>query len=151
VRRLLPGVVGVFLVAESEAQLVARLVSRKTEPLDKMATRVQTARRVSVWCGGSWCVARHQARDHSRPAHTHTHTHTAHTTPHHTPLHARYEHRQECAQLADFDYVVTNREGQLEGCVDALCAIIDAERVRGRRQHQEAGADGGGGGGSAQR
>jgi guanylate kinase len=44
VRKLLPGVVSVFLVAESEAQLVARLVSRKTEPLDKMLTRVQTAR-----------------------------------------------------------------------------------------------------------
>jgi guanylate kinase len=37
-------VVSVFLVAESEAQLVARLVARKTEPLDKMMTRVQTAR-----------------------------------------------------------------------------------------------------------
>jgi guanylate kinase len=34
----------VFIVAESEAQLVQRLVSRKTEPLDKMLTRVQTAR-----------------------------------------------------------------------------------------------------------
>jgi len=44
VRQLLPDVVSVFLVAESEAQLVARLVSRKTEPLDKMITRVQTAR-----------------------------------------------------------------------------------------------------------
>jgi guanylate kinase len=44
VRKLLPGVVSVFLVAESEAQLVARLVSRKTEPMDKMLTRVQTAR-----------------------------------------------------------------------------------------------------------
>lgn len=44
VRKLLPGVVSVFLVAESEAQLVTRLVSRKTEPLDKMLTRVQTAR-----------------------------------------------------------------------------------------------------------
>lgn len=44
VRKLLPGVVNVFIVAESEAQLVARLVSRKTEPMDKMLTRVQTAR-----------------------------------------------------------------------------------------------------------
>lgn len=44
VRKLLPGVVSVFLVAESEAQLVARLVSRKTEQMDKMMTRVQTAR-----------------------------------------------------------------------------------------------------------
>lgn len=44
VRKLVPGVISVFLVAESEAQLVARLVSRKTEPLDKMLTRVKTAR-----------------------------------------------------------------------------------------------------------
>ena len=44
VRTLLPGVVSIFLVAESEAQLVARLVSRKTEAMDKMLTRVQTAR-----------------------------------------------------------------------------------------------------------
>lgn len=44
VRSLLPGVVSIFLVAESEAQLVARLVSRKTEAMDKMLTRVQTAR-----------------------------------------------------------------------------------------------------------
>lgn len=32
-RRLLPGLVSVFLVAESEAALVQRLVARKTEPL----------------------------------------------------------------------------------------------------------------------
>jgi guanylate kinase len=44
VRTLLPGVVSIFLVAENEAQLVARLVSRKTEAMDKMLTRVQTAR-----------------------------------------------------------------------------------------------------------
>eukprot|EP00878_Enallax_costatus_P043709 GHUV01051765.1.p1 GENE.GHUV01051765.1~~GHUV01051765.1.p1 ORF type:complete len:243 (+),score=67.17 GHUV01051765.1:356-1084(+) len=44
VRKLMPDVISVFLVAESEAQLVARLVSRKTEPLDKMLTRVKTAR-----------------------------------------------------------------------------------------------------------
>ena len=31
-------------VAESEAVLACRLMSRKTEPLDKMITRVQTAR-----------------------------------------------------------------------------------------------------------
>jgi hypothetical protein len=31
-------------VAESEAVLACRLIARKTEPLDKMITRVQTAR-----------------------------------------------------------------------------------------------------------
>eukprot|EP00775_Hariotina_reticulata_P012441 gene12441-12578_t len=45
VKSLMPeNLLSVFLVAESEAQLVQRLVSRKTEPLDKMLTRVQTAR-----------------------------------------------------------------------------------------------------------
>lgn len=39
-------------------------------------------------------------------------------------------HRRECRQLSDFDYVVVNKEGQLEECVDKLCAIIDAERLR---------------------
>jgi guanylate kinase len=43
-RRLLPGAVFVFLVAESEAALVSRLVSRKTEPPDKLLLRVATAR-----------------------------------------------------------------------------------------------------------
>jgi guanylate kinase len=43
-RRLLPSAVFVFLAAESEAALVARLVSRKTEPADKLLLRVATAR-----------------------------------------------------------------------------------------------------------
>lgn len=38
--------------------------------------------------------------------------------------------RHECRQLSDFDYVVVNREGQLEECVDKLCSIIDAERLK---------------------
>ena len=38
--------------------------------------------------------------------------------------------RHECRQLSDFDYVVVNKEGQLEECVDKLCSIIDAERLR---------------------
>lgn len=43
-RRLLPGLISVFLVAESEAELVARLVDRKTESAERMAVRVATAR-----------------------------------------------------------------------------------------------------------
>ena len=43
-RRLLPGAVFVFLVAESEGALVSRLVARKTEPPDKLLLRVATAR-----------------------------------------------------------------------------------------------------------
>ncbi|KAF6261417.1 P-loop containing nucleoside triphosphate hydrolase protein [Scenedesmus sp. NREL 46B-D3] len=85
VRRLMPGVVSVFIVAESEAQLVARLVSRKTEPMDKMMTRVRTA-------------------------------------------------RDETQHISNFDYVVVNREGQLDDCVAQLCAIIDAEKLRTKQQ-----------------
>jgi len=44
VRRLIPQAVSVFIVAESEAALVRRLVARKTEPLDKLMVRVETAR-----------------------------------------------------------------------------------------------------------
>lgn len=43
-RRLLPCAVFVFLVAESEAALAQRLMSRKTEPPDKLRLRVATAR-----------------------------------------------------------------------------------------------------------
>jgi guanylate kinase len=42
----MPEVVTIFLAAESEAALAARLVGRATEPLDKLVTRVQTAREV---------------------------------------------------------------------------------------------------------
>lgn len=44
VKRLMPEVVSIFITAESEEVLVQRLVARKTEPLDKMVVRVQTAR-----------------------------------------------------------------------------------------------------------
>lgn len=43
-RKLLPGLLSIFLVAESEAELVERLISRKTETAEKMAVRVKTAR-----------------------------------------------------------------------------------------------------------
>ena len=44
VKRMIPHAISIFLVAESEASLVKRLVSRKTEPLDKLVIRVDTAR-----------------------------------------------------------------------------------------------------------
>jgi guanylate kinase len=44
VRRLLPGAVAVFLVAESEAALVGRLVARQTEGAAALLLRVRTAR-----------------------------------------------------------------------------------------------------------
>ncbi|KIY98388.1 hypothetical protein MNEG_9573 [Monoraphidium neglectum] len=40
----MPEAISVFLAAESEASLAARLVGRATEPLDKLITRVRTAR-----------------------------------------------------------------------------------------------------------
>lgn len=65
--RLLPSCVRLFLVAETEAALVSRLVARKTETPERMAVRVATAqqelrhlsefdygksgrRLVHVWC-----------------------------------------------------------------------------------------------------
>ncbi|KAK9812290.1 hypothetical protein WJX73_010099 [Symbiochloris irregularis] len=44
IRRLLPHSIFVFLVAESEHALVQRLTQRKTEPMDSMLVRVQTAK-----------------------------------------------------------------------------------------------------------
>lgn len=44
IRRLMPDAIFVFLVAESERTLVSRLVQRKTEPLESMLVRVQTAK-----------------------------------------------------------------------------------------------------------
>lgn len=43
-RTLLPGIVSIFIAAETEAELVGRLLARKTEPMDKMTVRVATAR-----------------------------------------------------------------------------------------------------------
>lgn len=43
-RRLMPDAITIFIVAESEAQLVQRLVARKTEPLERLLVRVGTAR-----------------------------------------------------------------------------------------------------------
>jgi len=40
------------------------------------------------------------------------------------------EAEAECARLGEFDYVVVNREGRIEECVDALAGVIDAHRAR---------------------
>ena len=42
-------------------------------------------------------------------------------------------HRDETKQIGEFDYVVVNREGQLDECVSQLCAILDAEKLKTRR------------------
>lgn len=41
--------------------------------------------------------------------------------------------REETRQISDFDYVVVNKEGQLDDCVAQLCAVIDAEKLRTKR------------------
>lgn len=43
-RKLLPNIVSIFLIADTEVELVQRLVDRKTEPEDKMKIRIETAR-----------------------------------------------------------------------------------------------------------
>lgn len=44
VKRLIPDAITIFVAAEDESTLVKRLVSRKTESVDKLAVRVATAR-----------------------------------------------------------------------------------------------------------
>ncbi|KAK9804883.1 hypothetical protein WJX72_010070 [[Myrmecia] bisecta] len=90
IRHLIPEAVSIFLVAESEAKLVSRLIARKTEPLDKMLVRVETA-------------------------------------------------RQEMSCIQDFDYVVNNRDGELDQAVGQIEAIIVAEKLKVWRQNAKAG------------
>lgn len=80
-RRLMPEVVSVFVAPDSETELVRRLVARKTETMDKLLVRIQTA-------------------------------------------------RQELKQIRNFDYVVVNRDGQLDACAMQLSAIIDGEKCK---------------------
>ena len=84
-RRLLPGVVSIFIAAETEAELVQRLLSRKTETMDRMAVRVETA-------------------------------------------------RQEMQRAVDFDYIVVNRDGQLDETARQLGSIIDAAKLQAARR-----------------
>ncbi len=44
IRRIMPEAVFIFLTAESEEELVRRLVERKSEPLEKLKIRIATAR-----------------------------------------------------------------------------------------------------------
>jgi len=53
----------------------------------------------------------------------------------------------EVARIGEFDYVVVNREGRLEECVDAMCGVIDAHRARVAPVASAVGAGGGGGAG----
>ncbi|KAK1294485.1 hypothetical protein QJS10_CPA16g01242 [Acorus calamus] len=71
----------IFLVAESEAALVKRLIERKTETSDMLLVRIATA-------------------------------------------------REEVKHMKEFDYVVMNAEGKLDGAVKLVESIIDAEKAR---------------------
>lgn len=75
----------IFLVAETEAALVKRLVDRRTETAEMLLVRVSTA-------------------------------------------------REEVKQLKNFDYVVVNAEGNLDGAVKLIESIIDAEKARVRQR-----------------
>ncbi|NOZ29057.1 MAG: guanylate kinase [Chloroflexi bacterium] len=81
IRSLVPQAVTIFLMPESEEELVARLQQRKADPPDKLKIRIATA-------------------------------------------------RKEMLRVHEFDYVVINREGQLDETVDQVVAIIQAEKHR---------------------
>ncbi len=81
VRKLAPEALMIFITTESEAELVHRLETRKTETASSLAIRIATA-------------------------------------------------RKELKRLEAFDYVIVNRDFQLDYTVDMIRAIIDAEHHR---------------------
>ncbi len=42
--------------------------------------------------------------------------------------------RDENAHIKDFDYVVVNRDGELDACVAEVSGIIEAEKMRVKRR-----------------
>lgn len=46
------------------------------------------------------------------------------------PWHSQLYRRDETKQISEFDYVVVNRDGQLDECVAQICSIISAEKLR---------------------
>lgn len=81
IRRLVPGAVLIFLTAESEEALTARLTARRTESEEALRTRLEIA-------------------------------------------------RQEMERIDEFDYIVVNRDGQLDETVETIMSIITAEKCR---------------------
>jgi guanylate kinase len=85
-RRILgDSAVFVFVVAESEAVMVERLVERRTENREQLLVRIATA-------------------------------------------------REEVTHVRSFDYVVVNRDGELERAVRLVESIIDAEKAKVRQR-----------------
>jgi guanylate kinase len=85
IRQLVPDAVLIFLTAESEEVLVARLTARRTESEDALRTRLENA-------------------------------------------------RQEMGRIDEFDYIVVNRDGQLDKTVEMIMSIITAEKCRVRQR-----------------
>ena len=81
IRRLVPDAVLIFLTAESEEALVARLTARRTESKKALRTRLEIA-------------------------------------------------RQEMERIDGFDYIVVNRDAQLDETVKSIAAIVTAEKCR---------------------
>ncbi len=81
IRRLVPDSVLIFLTAESEEVLVARLTARRTESEEALRARLEIA-------------------------------------------------RQEMERIDGFDYIVINRDGQLDETVKTIAAIVTAEKCR---------------------
>jgi guanylate kinase len=86
IRKLCPEAVLIFLSTQDEAELIARLKSRKTEDAQEFELRMATA-------------------------------------------------RQELERAKEFDYVVLNKDGQLDDTVDVIKSIICSEHHR--MQHRK--------------
>jgi guanylate kinase len=85
VRALVPDAILVFLVPDSEEELLQRLHGRKTETAAELQRRVKTM-------------------------------------------------REEMKRIPEFDYVVVNRDGQLDRAVEAIVAIMHAEKCRTKQR-----------------
>lgn len=85
VRGLVPDAILVFLMADSEEELLQRLRGRKTETAAELQRRVTTM-------------------------------------------------REEMRRIPEFDYVVVNRDGQLDCTVEAIAAIMLAEKCRTKQR-----------------
>lgn len=81
IRKLVPEAITIFITAQTEAELVQRLLDRKTEPPDQLKMRIAMA-------------------------------------------------RQEMKRVREFDYVVINREDELDDTVEQVVSIIKAEKAR---------------------
>lgn len=136
----MPEVVSIYIAAESEAALVTRLVGRATEPVDKLLTRVQTARKVRGLPACKLWLAAYRYLTHKGSCESQRwaclprcplriHACCCKLAP---PLLQTSRPRcpQETARMGEFDYVVVNRAGRLEETAAAISGIIDAEMRR---------------------